>query len=104
MAKVPLLLEAQTTAAPQVSFGANQFVVTTNVQTIDRSAEISLPPKTGVKATARYVKRVVTFDATLTVQTTYTNGAIQTRVVPANVTGVSCDLAEIKLEDIPVAR
>lgn len=103
MAKVPLLLEAQTTGEAQVTFGSNQFCVTTNTQTIDRSAEISLRPMTAVKATARYAKRIVTFDATLMVQTTYTNGAIQTRHVPAKVTGVSCDLAEIKLEDLPIA-
>lgn len=58
---------------------------------------------TGVKAMARYVERVVAVDAVLTIRRAYTNGAIQTREGPHKYTGVSCDLAGIKLERSPVA-
>lgn len=98
-ANLPLLTEEKTTTKVEVSFPAHQTLATSRTRTINRSAEITLPPMTGVKATARYMKSVLTVNAVLTVQMTYTNGAVQTCEVSAKYTGISCDLAEIKLVD-----
>lgn len=102
--KVELPLLSETTTEVAVCFGATQKDQTSKTQTsktekIDRSAEITLPPMTTVKATAQYTESVLAVNAVLKFQRTYTNGVIQTSNVPATYTGVSRYLAEIKLED-----
>lgn len=102
-AKLPLVSSATSTPVKvAVAFGAHQSTAISRTRTVDRSAEISLAPMIGCKATARYMKSILTVSAVLTVQKTYTNGTIQTCEVPAKYTGVSCDNAEIKLEGIPL--
>lgn len=101
-AKMPLLSDASTTAAVGVCFGPHQTCAVSATKNVDRSTEIQLTPMTAAKATAQYMKTVLTVNAVVTVQTTYTNGAVQTSKVSAKYTGVSCNLAEVKLEGIPV--
>lgn len=101
-AKMPLLSDASTAVEVGVRFGPHQTCAVSATKEVDRSAEIQLTPMTAVKATAQYMKSLLTVNAVLTVQKTYTNGAVQTSKVSAKYTGVSCNLAEVKLEDILV--
>lgn len=100
-AKLPLVSAGKTSPVKiAVVFGPHQSSAISKTRTVDRSAEISLAPMIGCKAMARYMKSILTVNAVLTVQKTYTNGTVQTYEVPAKYTGVSCDNAEIKLEGI----
>lgn len=102
-AKLPLVSAAKSTPVKvAVSFGAHQTSAISKTRTVDRSAEIVLAPMIGCKAIARYIKSILTVNALLTVQKTYTNGTVQRCKVQAKYTGVSCDNAEIKLEGIPL--
>lgn len=102
-AKVPFFSAAKNTSEVEVSFGVGQSSsVTSNTQDIDLSAKFTLTPMTGVKATAMFVKSVLTTNALVKVKKTYSNGATQTCEVHAKYTGVACNLAEILLVDIPV--
>lgn len=99
-AKLPLLSEKEATTEVEVPFEAHQLSATSKTQNVDRFVETTFTPITRVKAIATYLKGVLTLSAVLTVQTTYTNGAIQTCNVPAKYTGVSCHNVDISLENI----
>lgn len=103
-AMVPVMPETNTDGATklEVSFPAHQPSTISKPRTIRRTVGITIPPMTGCLATARYSKSVLTRNAVLTVQKTYTNGKVrQSRKVPAKYIGVSCFKFEINLEDIP---
>lgn len=101
-AKVPFFSAAKNTSEVEVTFGAGQSSVTSNTQDIDLSANFTLTRKTGIKATAKFVKSVLKTNALVKVKKTYSNGATQTGQVRAKYAGVACNLAEILLEDILV--
>lgn len=101
-AKVPLVLETKATGEIDVAFVPHQAWTTSKKNTVERTAKISLAPMMGCKATATYVKSMLTINAVLTLEKTYTSGAVQTVKVPVMYKGSSCGNAEIKLEGIPI--
>lgn len=101
-AKVPLVLETKAMVEIDVAFVPDQAWTTSKTTIVERTAEISLAPMIGCKATATYIKSVLTINAVLTVRKTYTNGAVQTIKTPVKYRGLSCNNAEVKLEGIPI--
>lgn len=101
-ATVPLVSAENHVVEVEASFLPHQARATSKTRTVERSPEISLPPRMGCKATARYTKGVYAVKAVLTVRKTYTSGAVQTCRVPVKYTGISCENAEIKLEGVPI--
>lgn len=99
--KAPLRAGAKATAMVNVSFAPHQACATSKSRSVERSAQLTLPPMSRCRATAGYMSSLVAVDAVLTVRKTYTNGATYTREVPAKYTGVSGDDAEIELESMP---
>lgn len=101
-AKVPLVSAENRVVEVEASFLPHQAWATSKTRNVERSAEISLEPMMGCKATARYTKGVYAGKAVLTVRKTYTSGAVQTCRVPVEYTATSCENAEIKLEGAPI--